>query len=112
MGHSAHAAILLTSAFTSNISVMEKVTMPFWFIFSLLANLSCHGQQGQKPLVGGTCEGCEIMYVGMPKTINAVDTSAGWNETGEKMLLKGTVFSQDAKTPVPNVIIYYYHTDN
>jgi protocatechuate 3,4-dioxygenase, beta subunit len=91
---------------------MEKVTMPFLFIFSLFANLSCHGQQGEKPLVGGTCEGCEIMYVGMPKAINAVDTSAGWNETGEKMLLKGTVFSQDAKTPVPNVIIYYYHTDN
>lgn len=91
---------------------MENEVMKFLIIFLLFANLACHGQQGQKPLVGGPCDGCEIMYVGMPRAINAVDTSAAWSETGEKMLLKGRVFRTDGKTPAPDVVIYYYHTDN
>lgn len=62
--------------------------------------------------VGGGCDGCEIMYKGMPKTITSVDTSAGWNEKGQKLLVKGTVYQLDAKTPAPNVILYYWHTDS
>jgi protocatechuate 3,4-dioxygenase beta subunit len=34
------------------------------------------------------------------------------NETaGEKMSISGTVFLPDEKTPAPNVLIYFYHTD-
>lgn len=65
-----------------------------------------------KPVVGGGCDGCEIMYVGMPSDIKPVDTSAGWNEKGKKLLVKGTVFKHDGTTPAPNVIIYYWQTDN
>ena len=63
-------------------------------------------------LVGGGCDGCEIMYVGMPASINAVDTSAGWNEAGQKLLVTGKVYQVDGRTPAPNVILYYWHTDN
>lgn len=63
-------------------------------------------------LVGGGCDGCEIMFVGMPTNINDVDTSAGWTEQGQKLLLTGIVYKIDGKTPVPNVIIYYWQTDN
>jgi len=64
--------------------------------------------------VGGDCEAgyCDLIYVGMPKEINSVDTSAGWNEKGQKLLITGTVFQIDGKTPAPNVIAYYHHTDN
>lgn len=31
-------------------------------------------------LVGGPCDGCELMYTGMPAAIHAQDTSAGWRE--------------------------------
>lgn len=64
-----------------------------------------------KELVGGGCDGCELMYVGMPRNINSVDTSAGWTEKGKKLLVTGTVFKLDGKTPAPNVVIYYWHTD-
>ncbi len=63
-------------------------------------------------LVGGGCDGCEIMFVGMPKNIKSIDTSAGWTEKGQRLLVSGTVFKLDGKTPAPNVIIYYWQTDN
>jgi protocatechuate 3,4-dioxygenase, beta subunit len=32
-------------------------------------------------------------------------------DKGEKMLISGTVYETDGKTPAPNVLIYLYHTD-
>jgi protocatechuate 3,4-dioxygenase beta subunit len=62
--------------------------------------------------VGGGCDGCEIMFVGMPKNLNSSDTSAGWTELGQKLLVTGTVYKSDGRTPAQNVIIYYWQTDN
>ena len=83
---------------------------------------ACNGQvkhNNQKPaqvaatkIVGGGCDGCEIMYVGMPKNINATDTSAGWREKGQQLLVTGTVYKPDGNTPAPDIIIYYWQTDN
>jgi protocatechuate 3,4-dioxygenase beta subunit len=85
--------------------------------------VSCNGQptetsQAKHPKinkskrVGGGCDGCDLMYVGMPKKINQVDTSAGWKEEGQKLIVTGTVFHLDGKTPAPNVLVYYWQTDN
>ena len=63
-------------------------------------------------LVGGGCDGCEIMFVDMPTNINAVDTSSGWTEKGQKLLITGGAYKTDGKTPAQNVIIYYWQTDN
>ncbi|GGH00688.1 dioxygenase family protein [Pedobacter zeae] len=62
--------------------------------------------------IGGGCDGCELMYVGMPKNIKPADTSAGWKEAGQKLLVTGKVYQPDGKTPAANVIIYYWQTDN
>jgi protocatechuate 3,4-dioxygenase, beta subunit len=32
-------------------------------------------------------------------------------DDGEPMIISGTVYKQDGKTPVPNALIYFYHTD-
>lgn len=84
--------------------------------------MNCNGQSGNinhddedsEKRVGGDCEEgyCELMYKGMPGVINQVDTSAGWYEEGQKLLVTGTVFLADGKTPAPDVILYYHHTDN
>ena len=38
-------------------------------------------------------------------------TSARWHQSGQKILLTGTVFEPDGKTPAANSLIYYYYTD-
>jgi protocatechuate 3,4-dioxygenase, beta subunit len=76
------------------------------------SNLPIQKNTDIKKLVGGGCDGCELMYVGMPTNINTTDTSAGWTEKGQKLLVTGKVYKIDGKTPTPNVIIYYWQTDN
>lgn len=96
-------------------------------IFLCLLFISCNGQiknlnqteQTESVLidttrVGGECEEgyCDLIYFRMPKEITSTDTSAGWYEKGQKLMLTGTVYQIDGKTPAPNVIVYYHHTDN
>lgn len=99
----------------------------FPILVSLLLSLffgACQGQSsrpasGKAPAgfrntapVGGGCDGCELMYIGMPAVIHAVDTSPGWKEKGQPLLVSGKVFKADGLTPAPGVIIYYWQTDN
>jgi protocatechuate 3,4-dioxygenase beta subunit len=78
---------------------------------SIKANTTSNSK-GVDKTVGGGCDGCEIMYVDMPASINATDTSAGWTESGQKLLLTGTVYQIDGKTPAANIVVYYWQTDN
>ncbi len=86
----------------------------------LIGLSGCQGQPDKPPVrqpaaankpVGGGCDGCELLYVGLPATLNSVDTSAGWYEGGQKLVVTGTVYKRDGKTPAPNVTLYYWHTD-
>ena len=65
----------------------------------------------KRGIVGGPFENGEFIYIGMPENIKSVDTSAGWTQEGQKLLVTGTIYKLDGKTPAPNVILYYYHTD-
>lgn len=62
-------------------------------------------------MVGGGCDGCELMYVSMPKHISNTHTSVGWNGKGQKLLIEGIVYKLDGITPASDVILYYWHTD-
>jgi protocatechuate 3,4-dioxygenase beta subunit len=92
----------------------------FQYLLLLMICINITGCNGQtvtdnpsfQQLVGGGCDGCELMYVGMPDRIHSVDTSAGWDEPGQKILIKGIVYKHDGKTPAADVIIYYWQTDN
>ncbi|MEM5567007.1 intradiol ring-cleavage dioxygenase [Psychroserpens sp. AS72] len=100
-----------------------KKTIRIIILLALVSTLTnCNGQTksekkqselktDKRKLVGGGCDGCELMYVGMPKNIKSIDTSAGWTEKGEKLLITGTVYKLGGKIPAPNVIIYYWQTD-
>ena len=63
-------------------------------------------------IVGGSCETCEYMYIGQPAEIDAVDTSAAWQEPGQKLVVKGRVFQIDGKTPAAGILLYYWQTDH
>lgn len=81
----------------------------------LLIFASCQAQNETKSKsvipVGGGCDGCELMYLGMPDTIAAADTSVGWTGATQKLIVNGTVFETDGRTPAAEVIVYYWHTD-
>jgi protocatechuate 3,4-dioxygenase beta subunit len=68
--------------------------------------------QHSDTLIGGGCEGCELMYVGMPNKISSTDTSIGWMKGKQKLIITGKIFLPDGKTPAANVIVYYWHTDD
>lgn len=102
-----------------------KILVSLKIVFALSSFLvSCNGQnqnssqfyniKNSTERVGGECEEgyCELMYLGIPKEIHSIDTSAGWYEKGQKLIVTGTVFQLDGRTPAPNVVIYYHHTDN
>jgi len=83
---------------------------------------SCHGQvkkqlndnvpkRGISNVVGGGCEGCELMYVEMPAQIASEHSSIGWLAGKQKLIVTGKIFQLDGRTPAPNVIVYYWHTD-
>jgi len=63
-------------------------------------------------IVGGGCDGCELMYVEMPDVLSFEHSSAGWEEGKQKLLLTGKIFQLDGRTPASDVIIYYWHTDD
>jgi len=68
--------------------------------------------QNSNQVPGGNFENREFTYLGIPKIFSDVDTSAAWNDDGQKILLSGIVYQKDGKTPAPNVILYYYHTNS
>jgi protocatechuate 3,4-dioxygenase beta subunit len=94
------------------------------FVISISIMTSCNGQPKSEKksqrsikseavkIVGGGCEGCELMYVGMPEKITSEHTSIGWTRGKQKLILTGKVFQLDGKTPASDVIIYYWHTDD
>ncbi|RKE94681.1 dioxygenase family protein [Ichthyenterobacterium magnum] len=47
----------------------------------------------------------------MPRKLSATDTSSAFKEKGQKILLTGTVYQIDGKTPASNIILYYYQTN-
>lgn len=100
-----------------------KLLFTILYFFIWVTFSSCNGQNHNnnnhseanidtnKIKVGGQFENREFTYYGIPRTISATDTSSGWNQNGQKLLLTGIVYQIDSKTPAPNVLIYYYHTN-
>lgn len=49
--------------------------------------------------------------IDVPKDVSWKTLLSTDADKGEKMLISGTVFETDGKTPAPNTLIYLYHTD-
>ncbi|MEP7252990.1 MAG: hypothetical protein ABI683_11445 [Ginsengibacter sp.] len=92
------------------------------FYFMVIINFySCGQSHSEKSIsankddlkVGGNCETCEAIYespVAFDK-VNSVVQLPDYNEYGPKMVISGTIYKRDGKTPAPGVVLYVYHTD-
>ncbi len=88
----------------------------------LFTSLACGAEQSQQQVdvqpaprqlraVPG-CEGCEAAWEREPATMASAIQLAGRDEPGERLLLQGTVFKPDRRTPAPNVILYIHQTNS
>jgi protocatechuate 3,4-dioxygenase beta subunit len=86
-----------------------------WFLPLVLAvvlGTACAEEAPQpSQLVGGGCDGCELMFEGMPRALDWRTAIAGNGEAGEPLEMRGVIYRSDGKTPAPGVILYVYHTD-
>ena len=62
-------------------------------------------------VVGGRCEGCEAILEYGDRKLSSTDTLPEFAAHQDKMLIRGTVFQKDGRTPAEGVIIYAYHTN-
>ncbi|MDQ3245333.1 MAG: intradiol ring-cleavage dioxygenase [Pseudomonadota bacterium] len=62
-----------------------------------------------RPIAG--CEGCEAAWERDPSALSSRIKLAAAEERGEPMLLTGTVFRADGKTPAPDIVLYIHHTN-
>jgi len=99
---------LLMSIIFSSCSAKEKDAKKETDVIAPLAKQD----KTMRTFPGGSCQDCKLMFLGMPFQFGAIDTTAGWFEEGQKLLIQGTVYSADQKTPVGDVILYFYHTDH
>lgn len=95
-----------------------SIVLPVWVLYSCeYANPAGKISSSIKSrLQKDTCDNpdadinCSFIY--MPSAINNVMNIASDKEPGVRMIIKGTIFKQDGKTPYPDVIFYAYQTDN
>lgn len=63
-----------------------------------------------EPVLGGPCEGCELVFVGLPADLTRRGDIAPDTEPGERMVIEGTVLTADG-APAAGIILYAYQTD-
>jgi protocatechuate 3,4-dioxygenase beta subunit len=80
----------------------------YWLIAIILfvGNGCMQPQQEDLP----ECEWCGANEA--PENVNWETTIAGKNEEGDRLIITGTIFKTDGKTPAADVILYLYHTNN
>ncbi|MFL0352807.1 intradiol ring-cleavage dioxygenase [Xanthomarina sp. GH4-25] len=86
----------------------------YWYVFiTSLILVNCLGQTPkiQPQMLSDDFDKKPPFFYKMPENLSSIDTSPGWHLNGQKILFTGTVYDVDGKTPVPNVILYYYQTD-
>jgi protocatechuate 3,4-dioxygenase beta subunit len=87
-----------------------------WLVLLSCGQTNSQAQKDGAPVeikVGGPCEGCEAIYESKVPfdALNEIDTLPDFYEAGPKLVVSGTVYKSDGKTPAPGVVLYVYHTD-
>ena len=64
----------------------------------------------EEPVIGGPCEGCELVFAGIPDELSWNARIARPEEPGTKLRIEGVVRNQDGD-PTSGIIVYAYQTD-
>ncbi len=89
---------------------------PSLFVSLVLISMGCYSSQqtagipSQEVIVGLPCEGCELVFQGMPKKLSSHATIADQGEPGERLRIEGQVRRQDGQLAA-GIIVYAYHTN-
>jgi protocatechuate 3,4-dioxygenase beta subunit len=65
----------------------------------------------REPILGGPCEGCELVFADMPRELTSRARIAPVTQPGAPLVIEGTVLTPAGKSAA-GVIVYAYHTDN
>lgn len=57
------------------------------------------------------CEGCEAVWEREAGTMKPTLTLAGPDEPGQRLLIRGTMFRPDGRTPAEGIVLYVHHTN-
>lgn len=92
---------------------MSRIFQMALILFACLNLASCNGQTPKKQtsILSDDFDQSPPFYYKMPHKISAIDSSPAFKQKGQKILLTGTVYKRDGKTPAADVILYYYQTD-
>ena len=92
---------------------MKKSIQTILIVILLTIASACNSQDKSysKPILIGTCEGCEAIFEYQSAKLKSIDTLADYKDDGQKMRISGTVYKPKGKEPAPNVILYVYHTN-
>lgn len=63
-----------------------------------------------EPVIGGPCDGCENVFIGMPDKLEAEARIAPVGEAGELMILEGEVRTAAGQL-ASGIVVYAHHTD-
>lgn len=90
-----------------------KRLLAFNFVFVFLVGTGCtQNRTINDRVVGGPCDRCDLMYEEMPSLMLSSTLIAPPGEPGEPLMMQGTIYKRDGKTPAPGIVMYVYHTDN
>lgn len=82
-----------------------------WFCVVMVTMPLATSRAAQEPVIGGPCEGCELVFIEQPSQTGSSARIAGTTERGRPLVIEGHVTTADGK-PAAGVIIYAYHTDD
>jgi protocatechuate 3,4-dioxygenase beta subunit len=92
---------------------------PFLTISSFQNGLTSQNRQNYSQTISFQTDPCDdpdadisCCFKNMPATLTSTMRIAKQDEAGTKLIITGTIFKADGKTPFPDVTIYAYHTDS
>ncbi len=89
-----------------------KASVVFYFLLLGAAIQACsQNKEIQDRVVGGPCDRCDLMFQGMPASMLWKTNISSPGEPGDPLIISGTIYQRDGKTPASDVILYVYHTD-